>query len=1236
MSPRVQRGRRLIAFGGSVVLAASAVAAAPTSATPEEPVDLAPAEAVEHEVTLVTGDVVTVATRPGAENPAITVDSSGPSGGHASVYEEDGDTHVVPLAAYPLLEADAVDPSLFNIDGLIAQGLDDASVDEIPLIVQAGPDGEGLQTMSALAERALESIDAEAVAVDKSDTATIWAEWSEEVAQGERRAAAQGRPTKLWLDATVTVQLEDSVPQIGAPDVWDAGFDGAGITVAVLDTGIDVTHPDLVGQIDEAVNFTDAQDAVDRHGHGTHVAATVAGAGAGNGASGVAPGADIIVGKVLNDGGSGQLSWIIDGMEWAAESGADVVSMSLGTDERDDGNGPVSVALDALSADHDTLFVVAAGNAGVDSIGQPASATSALTVGAVDDDDRLASFSSTGPRYGDHMIKPEISAPGVGIVAARATGTNMGTPVDDLYTSADGTSMATPHVAGAAALLLQARPDLDAQQAKSVLVGSVAPMTAAAFAAGAGRVDAPGAVSAPAYAEPSTMTFGAVRYAEDGAYEPVTEDVVIYNTGDVDQTFALSAAGNELSGVAIPDEALTLGASEVVVPAGESATVSLTIDPEPLQRDRSYSGMLLAEGTDGQVRIPFSLYKEPLLYEANLTVVDRAGEPATGAAVLVSESGPLARQVYFTEGAASFRVPPGSYTLQSLAYTLEPSTGWPESVTGTVQAAVDLTDSDQDITIDAREATELVLTTEEETHRAAGGFGFAREGAMDWTYLVGPETPRIYLTPTEQLDGGLAVTTYSTLVAPPVTVEVAGARGLDLNPRVLGGVARLDGQHTLRLFDAGVGDPAELPAGTLRNRVVLVQSSDLPLADVLAVLAERDATAVILRPGDVGGLPTAVEGAGIPVMGVTADEGEALAERAAQRSTAVSVTGTPFSPFVYELVHTFDQGVAAEDLNIEVSKAELAAIDANYYQRSDDTTALAVNWYRDRGLYHYVTSEVPVRLGISMQQYLTPGAGVEYWQGLVVGDILFHQQTWHSLGAGEATEDWLKAVNNTRLDPAQPDWFSQRHYGASETAMITVGARPFTDSDPDHIFTAVMADAYSLEVHRNGELVGDLPYWYGNWSIPRELADFEVTQVVTRDHPAWHFAPKVTTTWSFQAGDVEGTSKPITMPLVEYDAGLDLTNRVAAGTEHQLSVDARDWNGADVSVEQVESWVSYDDGDTWVALELTESDVPGVFLGTYETPAAAEFVSLRSVAMDSNGHHVDQVVERAFGVTSGR
>ncbi|MFF3734153.1 S8 family serine peptidase, partial [Streptomyces sp. NPDC002476] len=199
---------------------------------------------------------------------------------------------------------------------------------------------------------------------------------------------------------------------------WAAGYTGKGTRVAVPDTGADAEPLDLKGRIAASENFTDSSTADDRQGHGTHTISTVGGSGAASDGrkKGIAPDTELLNGKVLNDGGSGAVSWITAGMQWAVDQEADVVSMSLGSSEPTDCTDPMSVAAEKLARSEDTLFVIAEGNSGPrhNTVSSPGCAPSVLTVGAVDRDDSTAQFSSCGPAIGAHTLKPEIAAPCVG------------------------------------------------------------------------------------------------------------------------------------------------------------------------------------------------------------------------------------------------------------------------------------------------------------------------------------------------------------------------------------------------------------------------------------------------------------------------------------------------------------------------------------------------------------------------------------------------------------------------------------------------------------------------------------------------------------------------------------------------------------------------------------------------------------------------------------------------------
>ncbi|UXY24345.1 S8 family peptidase [Streptomyces cynarae] len=477
--------------------------------------------------------------------------------------------------------------------------------------------------------RTLASIGARSLRVADDDLGAFWKALNPGGTEGTARAAATPR---VWLDGRVAPVLDRSTAQINAPAAWKAGYEGQGVKVAVLDTGVDAAHPDLAGRIAESKDFSGSGNTVDHFGHGTHVASIVGGTGAASSGSrkGVAPKAELLIGKVLGDDGYGSESQVIDGMEWAAAEHAKVVNMSLGSDEPTDGTDPMSQALNTLSASGDTLFVVAAGNAGQSgdsTIGSPGAADAALTVGAVDRDDSLASFSSRGPRLGDKAVKPDVTAPGVGIVAARASGTTMGDPVDANYTAASGTSMATPHVAGAVALIAQQHPGWTGQQLKDALISTAHTVPGTkATEQGGGRIDvaaAMGAVTAT-----GSVLLPAVQV---GGGKQQSATLHYTNAGDKAVDLKLSVALANSDGVALTAGVVAPGASTVHLAPGASADVPLSTDAKDARRG-AYYGYATATGADGTVlaHTTLSLVVHAPLHRLTVIARDRAGKVLPG------------------------------------------------------------------------------------------------------------------------------------------------------------------------------------------------------------------------------------------------------------------------------------------------------------------------------------------------------------------------------------------------------------------------------------------------------------------------------------------------------------------------------------------------------------------------------------------------------------------------------
>lgn len=275
----------------------------------------------------------------------------------------------------------------------------------------------------------------------------------------------------IWLDEEVHTLLDVSVPLIEAPQVWADGFTGKGVVVGVVDTGIDHQHPDLVGRIKSSKDFTGEGD-LDNNGHGTHVAGIIGGTGAASQEKyrGVAYECDFVIAKVLRGNGGGLMSDVIAGMEFCIDEGAQVLNLSLGGGSANDGTDAVSIACDN-AVDAGVVVCVAAGNSGPGpkTVGSPACARKVITIGATDKQDGIANYSSRGPSS-DGRIKPDVCFPGSSITAARAKGTAMGIPFNDFYTTASGTSMATPHAAGTCALILQKVPSLKPADIKAAFM----------------------------------------------------------------------------------------------------------------------------------------------------------------------------------------------------------------------------------------------------------------------------------------------------------------------------------------------------------------------------------------------------------------------------------------------------------------------------------------------------------------------------------------------------------------------------------------------------------------------------------------------------------------------------------------------------------------------------------------------------------------------------------------------
>jgi subtilisin len=304
--------------------------------------------------------------------------------------------------------------------------------------------------------------------------------------------------------------VEDTRPEfwmyrIGAPPFADTAagtwglhavnalastFDGSGIRIAILDTGISLAHPDFLGRRVITARFVADETADDVQGHGTHVAGTACGRAAARSnvpRYGVAPGAELYVAKVLNNRGAGREHDILAGIEWALEQQCDIINMSLGRAAGvDEGHDPAYEARGRDALAQGALIIAAAGNDSdrrfrhIAPVSHPANAPSIMAVAAVGADDRIADFSCGGVGLG----QVDIAGPGVGVFSS--------VPAPHFYEKMPGTSMAAPHVAGVAALWAQSDRALRGQALWDALVKHARPLpNLPPRDVGAGLVQAP-------------------------------------------------------------------------------------------------------------------------------------------------------------------------------------------------------------------------------------------------------------------------------------------------------------------------------------------------------------------------------------------------------------------------------------------------------------------------------------------------------------------------------------------------------------------------------------------------------------------------------------------------------------------------------------------------------------------------------------------------------------------------
>ncbi|MGK5673671.1 S8 family serine peptidase [Micromonospora sp. URMC 106] len=1181
-------------------------------------------------MTLITGDRVLVRDV-GGQTKVLVESAPRPGLAQFQEFTRRGDRYVLPHDAAGLVRDGVLDRELFNVTGLIRQGYDDASVPAVPLLVQYADTGRAVRPAppaGAVVRRSLPGTAMAALDARKSTARQFW---------GRVRSTGRGFAgdiRRVWLNGRVRTNLEQSVPKIGAPVAWGRGHTGTGVTVAVLDSGIDLEHPDFAGKVATSRDFSGKGTVEDGHGHGTHVASIVAGSGAAADGRyrGVAPGATLAVGKVLDDSGSGTFDAVLAGMQWAAvEARARVVNMSLGSLPTD-GSDPMSVALNELTREHGTLFVVAAGNHGADeTVSTPAAADAALAVGSVSVGDELSRFSSRGPRYGDGAAKPDLAAPGADIVAARPADVDpLGDAVGDAYQRMSGTSMAAPHVAGSAALLAQQHPDWKATDLKAALMSTAAEVPGAGpYAVGTGRVDVARATGQPVTATGTTSTL--LSWPNHGVSK--RQHITWRNHGDASVTLALSAALTGRDGQPAPAGLVRFSAQTVTVPAGGAVTVEATVTAQDGAAGR-YSGLLTGRSADGTVttRTALSVYQEEERYDLRVSLVARDGAAAVPVdypnILIIDLDDPS--NAFEPKPGEAVRLPRGRYSVRGTIETHQ--AGGEPSYTMITHPEL-IVDRDMVQTLDARDGKPVSVTTDSPTARGGTQAYVAISavsgcGGCTWSSpsQVDPRFHELYAatvpgTSSPTFSSGLARQAHE----PIVELWADGAVPFEVPVDWLPGSPQPPAQAALPTVHGGSGTAEDLAKIDGRGKLVLVEiPGGTTIAEVLqrtaAIKAAGAKAALVVlmgaladgKPGEpVAALPTMYG------MGPTTQRFAALAKAG---EVTVSFTSRPFPRQRYELAYRVPYKLDTAQLR-RARTADLVAVRTAYHDNAVGSEH-RVAAYESSGASVGTGRFLPVRPGQERVEYFTPGTWELFWSAR---DTRASEVRILTVGKSDRVV-WNKAVAGPTF--RSPGGHVPRPWAWRSDDTFDVTLPMHGDSAGRPRMPEPGVDSGSVSLYRDGQLVGTSPEpGYGRFDVPESAGAYRLTAEVHRAADWWPLWTKVAASWTFGSSAVDD-GKPLPLLAVRLDPAVDLRNR-APGGQFSLPVYVTRQGADEVRISSLTVDVSYDDGRTWSPATVTAA---GDHWNVGVTHPTSGYASLRVRATDAAGNAVEQSVVRAYAI----
>ncbi len=929
-------------------------------------------------------------------------------------------------------------------------------------------------------------------------------------------------------------------------------------------------------------------------------------------------------------------------MQWAGAH-ADIVSMSLGSAEPSDGTDVMSEALDTIAEQTGALFVVAAGNNGApEAIGAPGAASEALTVASVaDPTGALSYFSNQGPLAFSGALKPELAGPGEDVTAARSADS----AGEGSYVAMSGTSMATPHVAGAAALLKQQHPEYTADQLRAALMSTAKDVGLRSYEAGSGVVDLETAIDAPVIASGSG-DFGMLAWGEEP--EPVVRTIEYTNRGADEVVLDLDASFD-----GAPEGVLAMAAEQLTIPAGESRSVELTVDPAKVETGTQLSGTLVAsiDGAD-VARTALGTIAEQERYDLTITATGFDGELVETYAVLYDVANDWYEPI-FVSGESTMRLPDGEYSVMAFM-TLDHAAD--ESVTVLVGDPDLVLDGDAEVAFDARAAKPV--TVDVGTDGLIPWFNRLdlRADAFSTSYIDSVTSDGFYAQPMTAPNADAFSFTSRWRLEQPLLGLKAGKETLDLIP--LAGSVLRDATIKTGAVNAGHGTVEEFAAAKATGKVAVVMRSNDVSPSMQAANALAAGAVALLIVNDADGEFTTWVGSedylsevDLPVASISGVQGRKLLTSISSKKLTIAGEVEPAPEEVFDILRFVDGSVPEE---LDYHPTDLARIDTTFHGETGELIG-EFRWDFDPVTQYSVGQMLRTERGLERTDWVNTDQ-VEWNEGTMLIDASWEMRDLRrSYEPNSVSEDtFYGPIVRPFIGPGYWAPMREGDYAQVNVPSWADGGSPQHTGALD-VFQPVDDRSQITDVWVDGELRASVPWQSATvFDLPEGESEFRVLNTAIHDGSYMPGSNRTVTEWTFHSSGTVADYTAQTLPMIQayYDVDADASGAVGSGRKAGTSVEL----GLELShIEDAIGMAELTDatlemrvaGGDWKPVKLADAaagaatatpmlnyPVERPFLEAYtaklRVPDAGAWIDLKVTAKDAAGNTFSQEIERAF------